>query len=99
MFTKRARRELFLIAVLLLAGQLFYIIFYHDSGYRQLMSRRSELQRLQLESESLVQEQRVFEERIHRLEHDPQFFEDFIRDRYPYAKRGDIIVNIQKPRR
>jgi len=98
MFTRRARREILLIATLALAGQLFYILFYSDSGYRQLMDRRTDLERLQIEHERLVQEQREYEDRIYRLEHDRKYFEDFVRSRYPYAKPGDIIIHIQKPR-
>ena len=98
MFTRKARREILLIATLALAGQLCYTLFYSDSGYRQLMDRRSDLERLQIEHERLVQEQRDYEDRIYRLEHDRKFFEDFVRGRYPYAKPGDIIIYIQKPR-
>lgn len=97
MFTRKARRELLLIATLALVGQLFYILFYSDSGYKQLTDRRSELERLQIEHERLVQEKRDYENRIYRLEHDRKYFEDFVRGRYPYARPGDIIIYIQKP--
>jgi cell division protein FtsB len=94
-FSKKAKRELVLIGMLILMAQLFYILFYSETGYRQLQNRRSELQKLQVEHEHLLQEQQLYLERIEQLKHDPHALERYMRDRYNYARPGDVIINIK----
>jgi cell division protein FtsB len=95
--TRKAKRELALIATLILMGQLFYVLFYSETGFRQLQQRRSELQKLQVEHEHLLREQQMYLERIEQLKNDPRALERYMRDRYNYARPGDVIINIKPP--
>lgn len=95
MLSRKAKREIILIVMLVATAQLLYALFYSNSGYRQLQSRRGELNRLQIENNRLLQEQQMYLERIERLRNSPEEIIDIARERQMH-RPGDIIVVIPK---
>jgi cell division protein FtsB len=61
----------------------------------QLRQYRAELRGLQMENLNLRQRHREYLERISRLKADPSEVERIARERYNFARPGDIIVNLQ----
>ena len=93
MLSRKAKREIILIVMLAASGPLVYSLFYSNSGYRQLQGRKSELHRLQIENNQLLQEQQKHLERIERLKNNPEEIIDIARQRQMH-RPGDIIVII-----
>jgi len=93
MLSRKAKREIILIVMLVATAQLVYALFYSNSGYRQLQSRRNELNRLEIENAHLLQEQQMYLERIERLRNNPEEIIDVARQRQMH-RPGDIIVII-----
>jgi len=91
MLSRKAKREIVLIVMLVASAHLVYVLFYSDSGYRQLQGRRNELNRLQIENTRLLEEQQAYLERIERLRNNPEEIIDVARRRQMH-KPGDIIV-------
>jgi cell division protein FtsB len=94
-FSRKAKRELSWILLFTSCLALLYILTFGDGGFVQLRQYRAELRGLQLENLSLRQRHRESLVKINRLKADPSEFERVARERYNFARPGDIIVNLQ----
>lgn len=93
-FSRKAKREIFWILLILLAFALPYPLFFGEGGYLQLRQYHEELSQLQVENERLRAQYRAYLDRIGRLKNDPAEIERIARERYDFARPGDIIVNL-----
>ena len=94
-FSRKAKRESSWILLFTICLALVYILTFGDGGFVQLRQYRAELQGLQTANLNLRQKHREYLERISRLKADPSEFERIARERYNFARPGDIIVNLQ----
>ena len=94
-FSRKAKRESSWILLFTICLALVYILTFGDGGFVQLRQYRAELRGLQTENLNLRQKHREYLERIRRLKADPSEFERIARERYNFARPGDIIVNLQ----
>ena len=94
-FSRKAKRELSWILLFTSCLALLYVLTFGDGGFVQLRKYRAELQGLQTENLSLRQRHRDTLEKIHRLKADPSEVERIARERYNFARPGDVIVNLQ----
>ena len=94
-FSRKAKRESSWILLFTICLALVYILIFGDGGFVQLRQYRAELRGLQTENLNLRQKHREYLERISRLKADPSEVERIARERYNFARPGDIIVNLQ----
>ena len=94
-FSRKAKRELSWILLFTSCLALLYILTFGDGGFVQLRQYQKELRGLQLENLILQKKYRESLEKINRLKADPSEVERVARDRYNFARPGDIIVNLQ----
>ena len=92
--SRKARREIFWILLLAACFSLTYILIFAEGGYLEYRKAGDDLRQLQMENQSLRQQQHVYREKIRKLRQDPDEVERIARDRHGYAKPGDIIVNL-----
>ncbi|MDA2926666.1 septum formation initiator family protein [Acidobacteria bacterium AH-259-G07] len=95
-FSPKAKRELSWILLFTSCLTLMYILVFGDGGFVQVRKYRAELQDLQLENLRLRKKHRDYLERIDRLKTDAYEIERIARERYNFARPGDIIVNLQE---
>lgn len=77
---------------------LCYLLIFGDGGYLQLQHYQDELQELQIENMRLHRAQQVLIHRIQKIKEDPDEIERIARERYNFARPGDVIVNIPDSR-
>ena len=94
-FSRKAKRELSWILLFASCLSLVYILTFGDGGFVQLRKYRAELRGLQMENLSLRQRHGEYLEKINRLKAGPTEVERIARERYNFARPGDIIVNLQ----
>ena len=94
-FSRKAKRELSWILLFTSCLALLYILTFGDGGFVQLRQYQKELRGLQLENLILQKKYRESLEKINQLKADPSEVERVARDRYNFARPGDIIVNLQ----
>ncbi len=94
-FSRKAKREFSWILLFTICLALVYILTFGDGGFVQLRQYRAELRGLQTENLNLRLRHREYLERIRRLKADPSEVERIARERYNFARPGDIIVNLQ----
>ena len=95
-FSRKAKRELSWILLFTSCLALLYILIFGDGGFIQLGKYRAELQALELENLRLRQRHGEYLEKINRLKTDASEVERIARERYNFARPGDIIVNLQE---
>ncbi len=94
--SRKARREIVLILLLLACFPLMYRVVFGSGGYLGLRTHRAELEKLQLENQALRQERNEILENIRLIKTDPAELERIARERYQWARPGDVIL--QPPR-
>ena len=77
---------------------LCYLLIFGDGGYLQLQHYQDELQELQIENMRLHRAQQVLIHRIQKIKEDPDEIERIARERYNFARPGDVIVNVPDSR-
>jgi len=77
---------------------LCYLLIFGDGGYLQLQLYQEELQELQIENMRLHKAQQVLIHRIQKIKEDPNEIERIARERYNFARPGDVIVNVPNSR-
>jgi cell division protein FtsB len=77
---------------------LLWIIFAPGSGIVTLISKRSELKRLQKETTQLEQQINALQENIDRLNNDPSYLEDIARREFGLLKKNERVYDFSKPR-
>jgi len=94
--SRKARREIILILLLIACLSFSYFLVFGQGGYLKLKEYRAELRKLQLENLRLRESQRELHLKIDRLRNDPYEIERLARERYNLARPGDIIVTVPK---
>ena len=94
--SRKARREIILILLLIACLSFSYFLVFGQGGYLKLKEYRAELRELQLENLRLRETQKALHQKINRLRNDPYEIERLARERYNLARPGDIIVTIPK---
>ena len=92
--SRKAKVELSWILLFLSCLPLLYMLAFGEAGYFQLRVRREQLQQIRLENLELRRRQLELQKMIQLVEHDPYALERIARERYSFARRGDIIVNL-----
>ena len=92
--SKKTKRELGLIFLILSSIFLLYTSIFGEGGYNHLRKQREQLYQLQLENARLRQTHRTYLQRIQKLKNNPSEIERIARERYNFAHPGDIIVNL-----
>lgn len=94
--SRKARREIVLIVLLVSCLSFTYFLVFGQGGYLKLKEYRAELRELQLENLRLRETQKELRLKINRLRNDPYEIERLARERYNLARPGDIIVTVPK---
>lgn len=85
------RRRLATIAVIMLTAWLFAHIMLGANGMLIYRLKRSEIQSLQAEINSLKKENQRFDRRIQDLKTDPRTIEKAAREQLHYARPGEVV--------
>lgn len=93
-FSRKAKRELFLISLFVVSVPFMYLLFFGQGGFIQLGGYRAQLLELQRTNQRLLQENQRILERIQRLKEDPGEIERIAREEYNMARPGDIIITL-----
>ena len=92
--SRKAKREFSWILLFLSCLPLIYMLIWGDGGFLKLRESRQEAEVLRLENLELRQDYQNRLENIHRIKVDPSEIERIARERYNFARPGDIIVNL-----
>jgi len=95
---RKTRKEIAWILFFMFCMPLCYLLIFGDGGYLQLQHYQDELQELQIENMRLHRAQQVLIHRIQKIKEDPDEIERIARERYNFARPGDVIVNIPDSR-
>jgi len=77
---------------------LCYLLIFGKGGYLELRHYQEELQKLQNESSRLQRNQRNLLLSIQKIKEDPNEIERIAREKYNFARPGDVIVNVPDSR-
>ncbi|MBI4445552.1 MAG: septum formation initiator family protein [Acidobacteria bacterium] len=97
--SRKAKREVLLIVIILISLVLLYASIFGDGGYQKLRKQREALTQLQRENQKLRELQQTHLQKIDRIKNDPDEIERIARERYNFARPGDIILNLPQPAR
>ncbi len=92
--SRKTKREILSILMFFLCIPFAYGLVLGRGGYLQLRSCRAELRQLQMENLRLRQLHQDLLARIRKIKQDPEEVERIARDRYNYARPGDVIINL-----
>ncbi len=92
--SRKAKREVSWILLFLSCLPLIYMLIWGDGGFLKLRDSRQEAEKLRLDNLQLRQNYQNRLENIHRIRVDPSEIERIARERYNFARPGDIIVNL-----
>ncbi len=90
----KAKREISWILLFLSCLPVIYMLIWGDGGFLKLRESRREKEELLMQNLELRQEYQDRLEDIHRIKVDPSEIERIARERYNFARPGDIIVNL-----
>jgi cell division protein FtsB len=76
---------------------LLWIIFSPGSGIVTLMSKRSELKKLQQDTARIEQQIKVLQKEIDLLHNDSRYLEDVARKNFGLLKKNERIFDFSKP--
>ena len=93
-FSPKAKRELSWIFFFSSCLALMYVLIFGDGGFIQLRKYQAQLNDLQLENMRLRKAYLDYLEKIEKMNTDPGEIERIARERYNFARPGDIIVNL-----
>lgn len=93
-FSPKAKRELSWIFFFSSCLALMYVLIFGDGGFIQLRKYQAQLNDLQLENLRLRKTYLEYLEKIEKMNTDPGEIERIARERYNFARPGDIIVNL-----
>ncbi len=92
--SRKAKREISWILLFLSCLPLIYMLIWGDGGFLRLRESRQEMEELRLQNLDLRQDYQNRLENIRRIKVDPSEIERIARERYNFARPGDIIVNL-----
>ncbi len=83
-----------IIALVLLA--LLWILFAPGSGVVSLISKRSELKKLEQDTAKIEQQINELQNDIDRLHNDPEYLEDIARREFGLLKKNETVYDFSK---
>ena len=92
-----SRRKLATAAIVALACILGYHAIFGANGFLVFHQKRTELQKLDQEIQTLQQENASSEQQIKALKSDPQAIEKEAREHLHYARDGEVIYKLPAP--
>lgn len=92
--TDHWRRETLFILILLAVMFLIYWSLFGQGGYRKLREYRKEFEALTVENSQLRSENEKLIKTVRQLKSDPNAIEKIARERFNFARPGDIIVTL-----
>ncbi len=92
--SRKAKREISWILLFLSCLPLIYMLIWGEGGFLRLRESRQEMEELRLQNLDLRQDYQNRLENIRRIKVDPSEIERIARERYNFARPGDIIVNL-----
>lgn len=95
---RKTRKEIAWILFFMFCLPLCYLLVFGEGGYLRLRHYQEQLQKLQVENMRLQEAQQNLIHRIQRIKEDPNEIERIARERYNFARPGDIIVNVPDSR-
>jgi len=95
---RKTKKEITWILFFMFCLPLCYLLISGEGGYLKLRHYQEELQKLQLESRKLQKTQQRLIHRIRKIKEDPNEIERIARERYNFARPGDVIVNVPDSR-
>jgi len=95
---RKTRKEIAWILFFMFCIPLCYLLIFGDGGYLRLQHYQEELQRLQIENMRLHKDQQVLFHQIQKIKEDPNEIERIAREKYNFARPGDVIVNVPNSR-
>ena len=95
-FSRKAKRELSWILLLTSCLALMYVLVFGDGGLVQLRKYQAGLHDLQLDNLRLREIHQDYLTKIDRLKSRPAEIERIARDKYNFARPGDVIVNLPR---
>jgi cell division protein FtsB len=92
--SRKTKREIFAILLILTTLPFMYALVFGSGGFMELRKSQAALHELQQENYRLREEHQAYLRRIEKLKQDPAEIERVARERYNYARPGDVIVNL-----
>ena len=77
---------------------LCYLLVFGEGGYLKLRHYQEELQKLQIENVRLHENQQALIQSIQKIKQDPNEIERIAREKFNFARPGDVIVNVPNSR-
>ncbi len=93
--SRRAKRHIQTTILITFCVGLGYAILFGKGGFRDLQKARSVQHQLQIEKLQLEEDRRTLEDRLDRLENDPNLIEELGREG-GMGFDGDIILNLRQ---
>lgn len=95
-FTRREKKQLAYIGLLLLLLLILWIVSAPDLGFMALFRSKEEIARLQNENKKLAEENKALQEEINRLRKDPAYLEEKARKEYGLLKDNEMLYIFKK---
>ncbi len=92
--SRKAKREVSWILLFLSCLPLIYMLIWGDGGFLKLRESQRQEEGLRMKNLDLRQEHQNRIENIQQIKVDPKEIERIARERYNFARPGDIIVNL-----
>lgn len=92
--SRKARREIILILLFVSSFTLVSFLILGDQSYLKLRDYRQQRHKLEMENRELRREHLLQLQKIHRLKNDPLEVERVAREKYNFARPGDVILNL-----
>jgi cell division protein FtsB len=93
----RSRRKLATLAVGLLALQVAWHVVFGANGAVVYQQKRTELRKLEQDTQQVRVENQQLQQRIQALKSDPKTIEKEAREQLRYARPGEVIYTVPQP--
>ena len=91
------QKRLWRVSALMVLVAVLWLLFAPGYGLVSLLGQRSELKRLQDETEALAVENKNLAEEVERLKDDPKYLEDIARKDYGLLKPNERVYDFSDP--
>jgi cell division protein FtsB len=94
LISRKAKREVSWILLFLCCLPLVYMLIWGEGGLLKLRTKRDELQQFQIQRLYLSERYQEHLGNIQRLKENSSEIERVARERYNFARPGDVILNL-----
>jgi cell division protein FtsB len=91
---RKTRKEIAWILFFMFCIPLCYLLVFGEGGYLKLRHYQEELQKLQIENRNLYKHHQELILSIEKIKQDPNEIERIAREKFNFARPGDVIVNV-----